>query len=296
MMAAAVGVTTDREQPRDRTRIRDMTIYDAPTPDYGSLLRLDGRGFAVLGAGNGIGRQTAIALASQGARVLCVDVDRGRAEDVAAEVDGVAHEADVTRSDDVLGVVEAAQRELGRFDGVADVIGLHVVGALVDLSDDDWDFCHDICARQAFHVVRHAGRALAARGGGTIVFVSSVSGLTSSPYTGAYGAAKSALTSLVKTAAIELRDRDVRVNAVAPGVIATPRTAGRAGRPAAELATGSLTGLGAPSDIASAILFLASDLARYVTGHTLVVDGGAMVQFPFDIPPPPPGVVSERGA
>jgi NAD(P)-dependent dehydrogenase (short-subunit alcohol dehydrogenase family) len=273
-----------------------MTIYDAPTPDYGNLLRLDGRGFAVLGAGNGIGRQTAIALASQGARILCVDVERGRAEEVAAEVDGVAHVADVTRSDDVLGVVETAVRELGSFDGVADVIGLHVVGALIDLSDDDWDFCHDICVRQAFHVVRHAGRALATRGGGTIVFVSSVAGLTSSPYTGAYGAAKAALGSLVKTAAVELRDREVRVNAVAPGMIATPRTSARAGRPAAELATGSLSGLGRPSDIASAILFLASDLSRYMSGQTLVVDGGAMVKFPFDVPAPPAGFVSERGA
>jgi NAD(P)-dependent dehydrogenase (short-subunit alcohol dehydrogenase family) len=270
--------------------------YDAATPDYGALLRLDGRGFAVLGAGNGMGRQTAIALASQGARVLCVDVDRDRAERVAAEVGGVAHVADVTRSDDVCGVVDTASRELGRLDGVADVIGLHVVGALIDLSDDDWDFCLDICARQAFHVVRHAGRALAASGGGTIVFVSSLSGLTSSPYTGTYGAAKAALTSLVKTAAVELRDREVRVNAVAPGLIATPRSAERAGRPAAELATGSLSALGAPSDIASAILFLSSDLSRYVTGQTIVVDGGAMVRFPFDVPAPPAGFVSERGA
>jgi NAD(P)-dependent dehydrogenase (short-subunit alcohol dehydrogenase family) len=227
---------------------------------------------------------------------LCVDIERERAEAVAAEVGGVAHVADVTRSDDVREVLEAAERELGGLDGVADVVGLHVVGALIDLSDEDWDFCHDICVRQAFHVVRHAGRALAARGTGTIVFVSSISGLTSSPYTGAYGAAKSALTSLVKTAAVELRERGVRVNAVAPGAVATPRTARRAGRPASELATGSLTGLGAPSDIAAAILYLSSDLSRYVTGQTLVVDGGATVTFPIDIPAPPAGFVSERGA
>ncbi len=270
--------------------------YDAPTPDYGALLRIDGRGFAVLGAGNGMGRQTAIALASQGARVLCVDIDPERARAVATEVGGVAHTADVTNSGDVRGVVETAQREFGRLDGVADVIGLHVVGALVDLADDDWDYCHDICARQAFHVIRHAGRALAAGSGGTLVFVSSVSGLTSSPYTGAYGAAKAALTSLVKTAAVELRDREVRVNAVAPGLIATPRSAERAGRPADELATGSLAALGAPSDIAAAILFLSCDLSRYITGQTLVVDGGATVQFPFEMPVPPAGYVSPRGA
>jgi NAD(P)-dependent dehydrogenase (short-subunit alcohol dehydrogenase family) len=273
-----------------------MSEYDAPTPDYGSLLRLDGRAYAVIGAGDGMGRQTAIALSSQGGRVLCVDIDAGRAAAVAAEVGGVAHVADVTQADDVRGVVAAARRELGGLHGVADVVGLHVVGALVDLADDDWDFCHDICVRQAFHVVRHAGRALAEAGGGTIVFVSSISALTAAPYTGAYGAAKAALQSLVKTAAVELRDRRVRVNAVAPGIIATPRAARRAGRPAAELATGSLTGHGAPSDVAAAILFLTSDLSRYVTGQTLVVDGGATVTFPYDVPAPPAGFVSERGA
>jgi NAD(P)-dependent dehydrogenase (short-subunit alcohol dehydrogenase family) len=273
-----------------------VTQYDAPTPDYGKLLRLDGRGYLVMGAGNGMGRQTAIALASQGARVLCVDIVGDRAEAVAAEVGGVAHVADATSSAGVLGAVERAQREFGRLHGVADVVGLHIMGALIDLSEDDWDFCHNLCARQAFHVVRHAGRALAAGGGGSMVFVSSVSGLSSSPYTGAYGAAKAALTSLVKTAAIELRDQGVRVNAVAPGVIATPRTAQRAGRPATELATGSLSGLGAPSDIAAAILFLSSDLAGYISGHTLVVDGGALARFPFDVPAPPAGFVSKPGA
>jgi NAD(P)-dependent dehydrogenase (short-subunit alcohol dehydrogenase family) len=271
------------------------TTDDTPVPDYGGMLRLDGRGFVVIGAGNGMGRQTAHALASQGAQLVCVDVDPVRAETVAAEVGGIACVADARVSAEVERVVATAERELDDLAGFADVVGLHAIAALVDLPEDDWDWCHDMVLRHAFHVVKHGGRALAARGRGTIVFVSSVNGFTSAPYTGAYGAAKAGLNSLVKTAAVELRTREVRVNAVAPGLIATPRSAQRAGRPASELATGSLQALGAPSDIASAILFLSSDLSRYVTGQTLVVDGGALVRSPFEVPELPPGTVLGRG-
>jgi NAD(P)-dependent dehydrogenase (short-subunit alcohol dehydrogenase family) len=269
---------------------------DSPVPDYGSLLRLDGRGFVVVGAGQGMGRQSAHALASQGAQLLCVDIDPVLAEEVAAEVGGVAWSADVRRSDDVERMVAAAGRQLDDFQGIADVVGLHSLAALVDMPEDDWDWCHDMVVRHAFHIVKHGGRALAARGRGTMVFVASISGLSSAPYTGAYGAAKAGLISLVRTAAVELKASEVRVNAVAPGLIATPRRARRAGRPAAELATGSLGGEGATSDIASAILFLSSDLSRYMTGQTLVVDGGALVKFPFDVPAPPAGTVGARGA
>jgi NAD(P)-dependent dehydrogenase (short-subunit alcohol dehydrogenase family) len=145
--------------------------------------------------------------------------------------------------------------------------------------------------RHAFHTVKHAGRALADGGGGVITLVASISGLSSAPFHGSYGAAKAGLVSLVRTAAIELKDREVRVNAVAPGNTATPRIVASQGRPASELATGSLTAFGATSDIAAAILFLSSDLARHVTGQTLAVDGGDMAKFPHEMkaPPLPPG-------
>jgi NAD(P)-dependent dehydrogenase (short-subunit alcohol dehydrogenase family) len=288
----------DHGEPAHRRRGRGAPVTsadDSPVPDYASMLRLDGEGFVVVGAGAGMGRQTAHALASLGARILCVDIDPVLAREVAAEVGGFAWPADVRRGDEVERLVATAERELEDFRGIADVVGLHSVAALVDMPEDDWDWCHDMVVRHAFHLVKHGGRALAARGRGTIVFVSSVSGLSSSPYTGAYGAAKAALTSLVKTAAVELRASEVRVNAVAPGLIASPRAARRAGRPTSEMATGSLSAHGATSDVAAAILFLSSDLSRYMTGQTIVVDGGALVRFPFDVPAPPPGTVPGRG-
>jgi NAD(P)-dependent dehydrogenase (short-subunit alcohol dehydrogenase family) len=269
-----------------------MTTGDsAPVPDYGRLLRLDGRGFIVVGAGQGMGRQTAHALASQGASVLCVDIDKQRAEEVAAEVGGVAMVADACVGEQAAEIVATAEREIGPLYGIADVVGMARYGPLVDMSDEDWDWCHDIVIRHAFLMVKHGGKVLARHGRGSIVLVASISGVSSAPYHGAYGAAKAGLISLVRTAAVELKPHEVRVNAVAPGNTATPRIMASQGRPLEELATGSLSAHGAPSDIAAAILFLSSDLARHVTGQTLAVDGGDLVKYPHDLaaPPLPPG-------
>jgi NAD(P)-dependent dehydrogenase (short-subunit alcohol dehydrogenase family) len=256
-------------------------------PDYGSLLRLDGHNFAVFGAGQGIGRQTAHALAGQGARVVCVDLDEGRAEEVAVEVDGIPCAADARRASEVERVVDETVGRLGELHGVVDIIGVARWAALVDMPEGDWDWCHDMVVRHAFHVVKYAGRAMSANGRGTMVFVASISGISSAPFHAAYGAAKAALMSLVRTAAIELRPTDVRVNAVGPGVIATPRAVTSRGVDADELADGSLDSMGRTRDIAATVLFLASDLAHYVTGQTLVVDGGLLTESPLGHTAPP---------
>ena len=264
---------------------------DTAIPDYSSLLRLDGQGFIVIGAGQGMGRQTAHAFASQGARVLCVDIDEGLAKEVADEVGGVAAVADVRKEDDVAAVVERAEREFGRLNGVADVVGMARYGALVDMPTEDWDWCHDMVVRHAFYLVKHGGRAIAAGGGGSMAFVASISGVSSAPYHGAYGVAKAGLISLVRTAAVELKASQVRVNAVAPGNTATPRAARSRGQGAEVLADGTLGGYGSTSDIASALLFLSCPLSRHITGQTLAVDGGDLVKYPHDVsaPPLPPG-------
>ncbi|HEX3565992.1 MAG TPA: SDR family NAD(P)-dependent oxidoreductase [Acidimicrobiales bacterium] len=259
-----------------------MTSADgSPVPDYGSLLRLDGRSFAVLGAGQGIGRQSAHALAGQGARVVCVDLDERLAEEIAAEVSGIPCVADARKASEVERVVDEAVGRLGALDGVVDIIGVARWAALVDMPEDDWDWCHDMVLRHAFHVVKYAGRAMSANGRGTMVFVASISGISSAPFHAAYGAAKAGLMSLVRSAAIELRPADIRVNAVAPGVIATPRAVTSRGVDVDELANGSLDSMGRTRDIASTVLFLASDLAHYVTGQTLVVDGGLLTESPL---------------
>jgi NAD(P)-dependent dehydrogenase (short-subunit alcohol dehydrogenase family) len=255
----------------------------ADRPDYPGLLRLDGRRFVVLGAGQGIGAQTVYALASAGARVACVDVDADRARAIASDVDGHPVIGDMTRRADAERVIAEADASLQGVDGLVDIIGMARYAHLVDLPDDEWDWHFDIVLRHAYLAMQLGGRLLAAAHGGTIVVVASVSGITSAPRHAAYGAAKAGLMSLVRTAAVELGPAGVRVNAVAPGVVWTPRVSeflGEEGRTRNEANT-PLRRIADPADIAAAILFLSSDLASFVTGQTLVVDGGVGAKFPY---------------
>ncbi len=256
---------------------------DSPVPDYPAALRLDRRRFVVLGAGQGIGRQSAHALASVGAHVACVDVEAARARDVADEVGGVAVVGDATRRDDAERLFDEATAALGGLDGVVDIIGMARYASLLEVDDDDWSWHFDIVLRHAYLAVQLAGRHLAAGSGGVLAFVASVSGLTSAPRHAAYGAAKAGLMSLVRSAAVELGPAGVRVNAVAPGVVWTPRVSvllGEEGE-ARNVANTPLRRVAQPADIAAALLFLCSDLASYVTGQTLVVDGGVAAKFPY---------------
>ena len=137
--------------------------------------------------------------------------------------------------------------------------------------------------RHAYLYSQAAGKAMAASGGGCLTFVASVSGLTSAPRHAVYGAAKAALMSWVRSLAVELGPSGIRANAVAPGVVWTPRVSGMLGEPGRDLQGGNapLRRVAETTDIAAAILFLCSDLASYVTGHTLVVDGGVSAKFPY---------------
>lgn len=256
---------------------------DSPVPDYPGQLRLDGRRFAVIGAGQGIGRQASHALASVGARLFCIDIDHDLAREIAAEVDGTPGVGDATQRDDATRLLGLAKTTLGGLDGVVDIVGMSHFDGLLDLTDEEWNWHFDIVLRHAFLAVQIGGRLLADGGGGAMVFVASVSGITSAPRHAAYGAAKAGLMSLVRTAAVELGPSHVRVNAVAPGVVWTPRVSAYLGDEGRERnrANTPLRRVAQPADIASAILFLASDLASYVTGHTLVVDGGVGTKFPY---------------
>jgi NAD(P)-dependent dehydrogenase (short-subunit alcohol dehydrogenase family) len=258
-----------------------------PVPDYSTMLRLDGRGFVVVGAGRGMGRQTSHAVAAFGGRVLCVDIDRDRAAAVASEVKGVPHVADVREAAAVEGMVERARAEFGVVSGVVDIVGMARYARLIEMSDEDWDWVHAMVVRHAFLVLRSFGRVMVEQQHGSIVFISSMNGITSAPFHAGYGVAKAGLTHLVKTAAWELRGDQVRVNAVAPGTIASPRVAFTRGMDPTDLADGKLTSMGKTSDIAQAVLFFLSDLAAYVTGQTLAVDGGILAKNPFDFEEPP---------
>ncbi|HXY95290.1 MAG TPA: SDR family oxidoreductase [Acidimicrobiia bacterium] len=255
---------------------------DTPVPDYQGLLRLDGRRFVVIGAGQGIGRQAAHALASAGARLVTVDIDPDLAADIAQEVGAEGFVADAIDRGDSERLFADAQRRLGGIDGVVDIIGMARYALLTELTDEEWDWHFDIVLRHAYLAMQHGGRAMSASGG-VMVFVASVSGITSAPRHAAYGAAKAGLMSLVRTAAVELGPSGVRVNAVAPGVVWTPRVSAFLGEDGRErnIDNTPLRRVAQPADIAAAILFLASDLSAYVTGQTLVVDGGVGAKFPY---------------
>ncbi len=257
---------------------------DTPVPSYPDQLRLDGRCFILIGAGQGIGRQTAHALSQAGARVFCIDNQEALAKEIADEIGGSAYVADARRREDVERAVAAAVAEFGQLDGLVDIVGMAKYADLLDITDEDFDWSFEMSLRHAFMFSQAAGRAMTS--GGSMVFVASVSGITSAPRHAAYGAAKAGLMSWVRSLAVELGPRGVRANAVAPGVVWTPRVSqivGERGREA-QAAIAPLNRVALPADIASAILFLASDLSSYVTGQTLVVDGGVGVKFPYGTP------------
>lgn len=260
---------------------------DTPIPDYANALRLDGRGVMVIGAGQGIGRQTAHAASALGAKVACVDLHEGRARAVAGETGGTAIFADATKRQSVEDMFDEATAALGRIHAIVDILGMPKYQRLTKTQDEDWDFQMDITLRQAFYILREGGRIMGDTGGGAMVFVSSVSGLAGAPMHAPYGAAKAGLNSLVRSAAVELGPRNIRVNSVAPGVTLTPRVAASMSPEARDAAATHLPlrRLGKSSDIAAALVFMISDQSAYITGQTLTVDGGATATFPLQMRP-----------
>ena len=259
---------------------------DTAVPDYPSLVRLDGRRFVVIGAGQGIGRQATHALATCGARVVCVDREADLAKEIAEEVDGIPWVGDVIDRAEVERLFTEAPAQLGGLDGVVDIVGMAQYAGLLDIDDELWQWHQDICIRHVFLTMQLGGRVLRDSGGGTMAFVASISGMWAAPQHAAYGAAKAGVIALVRSAAEELGPFNIRVNAVAPGVVWTPRVSaflGEAGRER-NADNAPLRRVALPSNIASALLFLSCDLSSYVTGQTLIVDGGVGVKFPYPMP------------
>jgi 3-oxoacyl-[acyl-carrier protein] reductase len=260
---------------------------------------LDGRRVLVIGGG-GLANGGAItrALAAGGAGVAIADRNLDRAEALRDELHAAGGTAlavavDVQSGEEIAAAVDAAAEGLGGLDGLVTVVGGHTLFApwqpLHETSDEEWDLVVDVNLRYVFRAVRASLRRFLDQGtGGSIVSVGSISGERSSPRAAAYGAAKAGLANLARSVAAEYGRDGIRMNLVSCGVIATEaarivyeQNAGLAdrvpvGRP------------GDPAEIGAVVAFLLSNAASYVTGQSLVADGGLLSRFPLPVPGTPP--------
>ena len=240
---------------------------------------LDGRVAIITGGGSGIGAATARRFAAEGATVALLDRDADTATKVAAEVDGHAYVLDVRDGDEVAEVIDRVAQTVGRVDILVNNAGTGDLRPLHTVDDKLWRRLIDVNLTGTFNATRAAIPFMLETGGGAIVNNASVSGLAATRNEAAYSAAKAGVISLTKSAALEYGPT-VRVNCVAPGHVRTPLTAVWEQMPDAFAPIADaipLGRIGEPDEVAEAILFLASDRASYITGHTLVIDGGVLL-------------------
>jgi len=245
--------------------------------------RLGGKRAIVTGAGSGIGRAIAIRLASEGARVILADLDEEAAEEVAEEIDAVTlvHRADVTKTADAEALVARAVSEWGGLDVMVNNAGVGVAANIVDTTEEDYERMMDVCVRGTFLGMKHAVPAIRDSGGGSVINMSSVAALIGISDRAIYCAAKGAILSMTRAAAVDHVGDGVRVNCIAPGTVETPwieritsgyddpeeaRKTMQARQPHGRFVQ--------PEEIAAMAAYLASDESASVIGACMIVDGG----------------------
>jgi NAD(P)-dependent dehydrogenase (short-subunit alcohol dehydrogenase family) len=238
---------------------------------------LDGHRAFVTGGGSGIGRATCRRMAEAGARVAVVDIDGDAATAVAADIDGVAFAADVTDYDALAAAADGAAERLGGLSIVFNNAGTSTLSRIHEWSLDEWNRLIGVNLTGVFHGFRACVPHLLANGDGRIVSTASISGTRPAAGEAPYSAAKAAVAAITAGAALEYGPT-IRVNAISPGMIRTALTSplfeyfpDLDKRYADDAPVGRV---GEPEDIADVVVFLCSDLARFVTGRNIVVDGG----------------------
>jgi len=252
--------------------------------------RLNGKVAIITGAGSrgpglGNGKATAILFAREGAKVFCVDQVKDRAEETVAAIraeggEAAAHAADVTRHAECAAVVKAAVDRWGGVDILHNNVGIESRKGLLDTTEEEWDRVIAVDLKSMFLATQAAVPAMVRRGGGAVICVSSIAALRGYGRT-AYATAKAAVIGFVRSVAVQLGPKGIRVNAIAPGPVWTPmvqelgETARERRRRASPLGTE-----GTGWDVGWGAVYLASDEARWVTGQTLVIDAGLTTTTP----------------
>jgi NAD(P)-dependent dehydrogenase (short-subunit alcohol dehydrogenase family) len=252
--------------------------------------RLEGKVCVVTGAAFGIGRATAELFAREGAQLVVTDIQAGPIEALAGELTATGAEVvavvgDVSVEDDARRMIAAATEAFGRLDVLVANAGIIPLDDVLNTSVDAWDQVMAIDGRGMFLTCKFAIESmLENENGGSIVCLSSISGMAGQSRQAAYGPAKFVATGLTKHLAIEWAAKNIRVNAVAPGTIRTERVKQLPDEPGGQEYLEAIEKMhpmgriGEPSEVAEAILFLASDAASFVTGAVLPVDGGYLAQ------------------
>ncbi len=234
----------------------------------------------ITGASRGIGKSIALALAAQGATIVAMDMDQAATDAVVAELQAAGTTAlavvgNVTVTADVERMIEAAVAAFGRVDILVNNAGITRDGLIMRMKDEDWDAVLSVNLKGAFLCSRAAFKVMSKQRYGRIINIASVVGQMGNAGQANYCASKAGLMGLTKSNAREMAKRNVTVNAVAPGFIATAMTDALPEKVREELAAQiPLERLGSAEDIANAVTFLASEASAYITGHVLSVNGG----------------------
>jgi NAD(P)-dependent dehydrogenase (short-subunit alcohol dehydrogenase family) len=263
-----------------------VTADQDPTSpiDWNALpsFSLTGQAAVVTGASGGIGRVIAAALSNQGVRVVLADLESGPLDALAAEIaahggEAVACVTDVTQPDDCAAMVQSALDRFSRLDLIVNNAVFRVNKPALELTVDDWDRVMAVNVKGVFLGAQAAARLMIERGGGSIVNLASQFGVVADLGRANYIASKHAVVGLTRALALEWAPHQIRVNAIGPAVVPTPPNRRYLVDETARnevLTKIPLGRLGTPSDVAGAVLYLASPAASWITGHTLLVDGG----------------------
>jgi NAD(P)-dependent dehydrogenase (short-subunit alcohol dehydrogenase family) len=243
---------------------------------------MTGKAALVTGAGSGIGRAVALAFAQEGAAVMVGEIDGTAAEETVAlarERGGTAawRRCDVSRNEDVERLVQGTVQEFGRLDFACNIAGIHNPERvlLADADEEEWDRIIATNLKGVFLCMKHELGPMLTQGHGVIVNMASVAGLLAEPGCYAYVASKHGIVGLTKTAAFDYARQGIRINAVCPAAVETPGLLSSPEEFLQMLRESTPVGrIGKPEEVAAAVLWLCSDLAGFVTGTGIVIDGG----------------------